>query len=139
MVAALRVSALRNGLLPVTMEASLESLTPLRVPVPASAVVVAVPRIPRTDTCAALAFPTTVGVVLVVGTGNSPPSCAKPAAGHVSRIVARATAMEQRPRELVRCMQSSLNWHLTHTSSNERKEAGNIKSLARFRTIPVHR
>src|SRR4029077_14238355 len=101
MVAALRVSALRKGALPVTVEASLASLTPLRVPVPASAVVVAVPRIPRTDTCAALAFPTTVGVVLVVGDGNSPPSCASPTAGHASKAMARAIAIKQRLRDSV--------------------------------------
>src|SRR4029077_7682581 len=99
MVAALRVSALRKGMLPVAVEASLASLTPLRVPVLASAVVVAVPRIPRTDTCAALAFPTTVGVVLVVG--NSPPSCASPAAGHASKAMARAIEIKQRLRDSV--------------------------------------
>src|SRR6266849_5207541 len=91
MVAALRVSALRAGTLPVTVEASLASLTPLRVPVSASAVVVAIPRIPRTETRAALASPTTV-VVLVVGDGNSPPSWARLAPGHAN-IPASTTAI----------------------------------------------
>src|SRR2546425_548104 len=84
-------------------------------PVTASAVLIAVPRIPRTETRAALASPTTVEDVAAGGDGSSPPNCAKPAVGEVSRIVARATAMKQRPRDTVRCMQSSLNWHLTHT------------------------
>src|SRR5258706_4041743 len=101
MVAALRVSALIvKGMLPVTIEASLESLTPLRVPVPASAVVIAVPRIPRTDTRAALASPTTVDVVVLVGgVGNSPPSWARLASGHANNrpvsIRAIATDAEQ--------------------------------------------
>src|SRR5712692_1704383 len=102
MVAALRVSAPSvEGTLPVTMEASLESLTPLRVPVAARAVVVAVPRIPRTTTCTPAACPVTVGVVLLVGGDNSPPSCASLIAGHASKAIARAIAIEQRLRDLV--------------------------------------
>src|SRR5882672_6185289 len=101
------------------MEASKALFAVVRVPVSASAVVIAVPRIPRTETRAALASPTTVEDVAAGedgsgGGGTSAPSSARPAAGHISRIVARATAMEQRPRDIVRCMQSSLNWHLTH-------------------------
>src|SRR6266403_5052058 len=102
---------------PASVEASRALFAVVRVPVSASAVVIAVPRIPRTETRAALAFPTIADDAAPGGdgSGGSPPSCARPAAGHISRIVARATAMEQRPRDIVRCMQSSLNWHLTHT------------------------
>src|SRR5882762_9387520 len=101
------------------MEASKALFAVVRVPVSASVVVIAVPRIPRTETRAALASPTTVEDVAAGGDGSggggtSAPSSARPAAGHISRIVARATAMEQRPRAIVRCMQSSLSWHLTH-------------------------
>src|SRR5260370_26683932 len=102
MVAGRRVCGLSvEGTLPVTMEASLVSLTQLRVPVSASAVGVAVPRIPRTDTRAALACPTTVDVVVVGGSGSRPPSCASLTAGHASTAIASATAIERLLRDLV--------------------------------------
>jgi hypothetical protein len=107
LVEALKVSALGIGTLPVTMEASLASLMPLRVPVSASAVVDAVPRSARSETFAALAPPTTVDDVVVgvgVGVGrggNTPPRCASLAAGHASKNIARVTANEHCHRDLV--------------------------------------
>src|SRR5258708_23573955 len=100
------------------MEASRALLAMVSVAVLWSVVVTGVPRSPRTESRAALAAPTSDDDVVAGGDGSGRGgngSCARPAAGPVSRIVARATAMEQRPRDIVRCMQSSLNWYLTHT------------------------
>ncbi len=95
-VPALRTSPVSTeGTVPVSMDASRASLTPLSVPVSASPVVVAVPSSPRTVVRTAAASPVTVGVVLVVlsdGTDSCPPRCAKPIAGQASRpAIRRAT------------------------------------------------
>ena len=87
----------------MTIEASRASLTPLSVPVFASALVLAVPRIPRTDTLAALALPETVDAAVGNGSagGKSPPSCARPAEGHASKAIARAIAIKHGLRDSV--------------------------------------
>src|SRR6266481_2761265 len=84
-------------MLPVSWPTSLSAFA-LEIPVLARLVEVAVPSNPRRITCAALAFPTTVGVVLVLvgGGGRRPPSCARPVEGNASRP-AISTATRTKP------------------------------------------
>jgi hypothetical protein len=67
--------------------------------------------------------------------GKTPSSCASLIDGHASKDIASATAIAQRLRDFVRCIRTSLNWNLTHTSSNERKEAVTARWLTYATTL----
>src|SRR5438445_13238945 len=97
-------------MLPVSWPTSLSAFV-LEIPVLARLVEVAVPSNPRRTACAAVAFPVTVlVVVVVVGAGNRPPSCARLAEGHARRPASiRATAADAEHRWSTRLIATPLS------------------------------
>src|SRR5437899_4464490 len=95
-------------MLPVSWPTSLSAFV-LEIPVLARLVEVAVPSNPRRTACAAVACPVTVlVVVVVVGAGNRPPSCARLAEGHANRPASiRATAADAEHRWFIRFISTS--------------------------------